>query len=557
MARWSYQSGEKPAIKLINCHGDLAIEGWDELTVEITADSDDEELHEAITQHDENVQIEEFDANLRMQVPRGAWIEVEEQDGTVSIKEVAAVRLATITGDVQLRTITGDVEVEALGGNLLIKQAGHIARRESIAGDARISDTSRLELEEVGGNLQVSNVPIVVIDRIEGDAALSDIGERCQLGSVAGDLALHDTGPVNIRQIRGDLVSKHTRRLEVAEVDGDCTITSEEDATKLGDVHGNLQARIEEGPLQVGQVRGDATIKGAPAGLELGSVRGNLTLQLEPTATNTYRANVAGDAVISFPTASNLTVQAVVKGDILGLGGAHSHRHSGVIHTVLGSGDARLELTVGGNLVVRGAGSVFSSTWGPHVGVFSEEMAQLGKDLAETGREIAASFAGTAGMWAGKRPGHRAEREAERAARQAERKGERAARHARHAAPQLDPEQLERIRRQAREAAEAGMARAQQAVEQALRQAGIAGARAHEEARRAEQGLHESDIQPPPPQDAGLAGPATGQTVRLDQGEGKSTDEERLAILRMLEEGRITPEEAEQLLAALDGTAAQ
>ncbi len=114
----------------------------------------------------------------------------------------------------------------------------------------------------------------------------------------------------------------------------------------------------------------------------------------------------------------------------------------------------------------------------------------------------------------------------------------------------FDAEQIDRLTREAREAAASGIARAQEAVERALvNMASV------------------NRVWPPPPprppeppRAPGVpAREYTGQTVRIERAAPapeRSPEEvtaEKLAILRMVSEGRLGVDEAEVMLRALEG----
>jgi DUF4097 and DUF4098 domain-containing protein YvlB len=374
----------------------------------------------------------------------------------------------------------------------------------------------------------VHNVPTVRLGHISGDLEVRNATEGCQLGHVDGDAALHNTGPVTIGHVAGDLAANRVRELRAGDIAGDCAFNGDEGSITLGTVSGDLAVRLRTGAVQVGVVSGDAAIEGANAGLNLGTVNGDLAVRLEPTAGNAYRANVHGDAAVTLPADSNITLNAVVQGSIVGVGSVRHNQRGGAINVTFGDGSAHLQLTVGGDLALRGPASATSTTWGPDLGTLNEDMAQLGRELGDMGREIAASF--KPGMWAGGR----------------------GRRHGRRAGVGLDPAQKEQIKREVRETVRSSVEQARASVREALRNIAPP----------------PPPLVPPPPSGAPTppqvatedpappSGSMTGATVPLssaDQQVQPDTDAERLGILRMVEEGRITPEEAEELLAALEG----
>jgi hypothetical protein len=135
----------------------------------------------------------------------------------------------------------------------------------------------------------------------------------------------------------------------------------------------------------------------------------------------------------------------------------------------------------------------------------------------------------------------------------------------------FDPERLERIKEQARRAATEGVSEALEAVERAINKLHVPGTPPPPEQASPEQASPE---QAPPesstaataasaataPEDTPTA--ATGPTTRLQQEQPaaqsqatpqqRNVEKEREAILRLVAEGRITPEEGDLLLEALE-----
>ena len=120
----------------------------------------------------------------------------------------------------------------------------------------------------------------------------------------------------------------------------------------------------------------------------------------------------------------------------------------------------------------------------------------------------------------------------------------------------FDAERVERLKQQAREAAKEGLTGALAAIERALAGMGVP----------PEPGAPEPP-RPPTPPDPPQA-PATGQTIRIDTldartggspeveaerqvAEPPNVEQERAAILQMVAEGRISPDEGDMLLDAL------
>jgi hypothetical protein len=304
---------------------------------------------------------------------------------------------------------------------------------------------------------------------------------------------------------------------------------------------------------------------------------------------------VGGDAAISLPGELDLTIRATVGGEV---SGARMTSSGGGVSTIVyGEGTARLDLVVGGDLELHtgDAPRTSSSSWGwDEQGEFQREMQRLGQEMGRLGEELGREFSE---MFGGKAHRH-AERERERAEermrdaaermREAEQRARDAAERHQHRNEagrvhvrindrewRFDAERLERLKQQAREAARAGVSGAIEAVERAL--AGIGAPPPPPGAPNAPRPPGAPNTPPPPgmPNMPPPPPPATGQTIRIDvepsveaaptvqatpsveastAGERvapRDTETERAAILQMVAEGRISPEEGDMLLDAL------
>src|SRR5207247_3223829 len=315
-----------------------------------------------------------------------------------------------------------------------------------------------------------------------------------------------------------------------------------------------------------------------------GSIGGDIELQAAFPAGSHTRLNVGGDASIELPENANLSIRAAVGGEVTGQ--SITFEGGNLVSLVYGDGAADLELSVGGDLELRGAGNPRSSSNSSSWGDFGKEMSELGREMGrlgqELGREIAAAFQ-EAGWSQGSEwsrelkrkmdeQARRAQRHAEESARKAQRQAEEAARRAgEHASRvrvrvndrewRMDPERLERLKEQARKAATEGIVGALEAVEQAIGNLGFP--------KSPKPPVPPTPPSSPPP-------PATGQTLRTDtegvaqkepstqqtaggedvsatSGTEPDLEQEREAILRMIAEGRISPEEGDMLLEGLGG----
>jgi hypothetical protein len=593
---------------IVECTGDLDVQVWDAATIEFETDAP---LGE-VGQEGDTLYIARLNDDARLRLPVHTELHVERVRGDADVTGIRAASFERVSGDLDLREIGGAVQLGHVSGDLHLASAaaltvdgtvnGDVDLRE-IAGDARLAQVDGdLEVvavgalavqRRVGGSVLLHDVPVVKLDRVDGNLEANDVqsltvravvgncelkgvGEAVRYGNIAGNLEVSGEGHATVTggAVAGDLDAADLASVQCGSVGGDAELRSIGGAVAIGSVGGDAELRELHGDLQLGQVGGD---------LELEAL-------FPPESTTSLVAG--GDVRIVLPDTPNLSIRATVRGEISG-DGLVSRGGAGLVTIVFGEGSAQLRLAAGGDLELVGGGSprmssVSSGEWKS----FEREMEHLGEEIGRMGEEIGRSIAAAMGTWGaqqGEDWSKRAERIHERAAekaRWAEERAHRAAERGDHRAadaPQrvrvrindrewvFDRERVERLKNEARRAAREGIAGALQAIERAF--AGM--------------GVPPEPPEPPKPPhpDAPPAPerpyPATGQTVKIElepdmvdatpgprpapqteaPGEAPAgtitpatpteLEEQRAAIVRMVAEGRITPEEGDMLLDAL------
>jgi hypothetical protein len=588
----TFPAGNEPRVIIAQVRGDLHVSVWDQPGIAVDADGRVTELH----QEGDALVIMECKGDLGLRVPAGAEIKVTNLKGDVSIEGVRRVELEDIGGDVELENIGIGVDIEKIGeaialtdlrADVRVTNATSLRARGVIGADASLSYVALVEIETVGADLSLEEVETVVVGNVGGDLNVEDIADALSCGNIGGDCKVggSTTCEIAIGNVGGDMDAGSAASVHLGSIGGDCELADVQGIVEVGNVGGDAGFKGAGGNLQVGSVGGDGELTGLKGAIEVGSIGGDLELQaLFPAGSHT-RLNVGGDASVELPINPNLSIRAAVGGEVTGQSVAFGGGN--LISLVYGDGSADLELSVGGDLELRGAGNPRSSSTSSSWGDFGSEMAELGREMGRLGqelsREIAAAFQGAGwsqgSEWAKElnrkmdEQARRAQRHAEESARRAQRHTEESARRAEQHASRmrvrvndrewrLDPERLERLKEQARKAATEGIAGALEAVEQALSNLSVP--------------KPPKPPVPPTPPSRPAPPPAPGQTLRTDMegaaqsesqpqqttsSEGVSAtggtepdlEQEREAILRMIAEGRISPEEGDMLLEGLNG----
>lgn len=450
--------------------------------------------------------------------------------------------------------VAPEMQLVLHGTGSSVEIQGHDEPAIELSGDTEIEPYVRIENDRVTLVGYPQDLRIVLPRR--ASVELHGVGGDVQVRSV-GTVEADTLARLVAHGVGGDVHAVQVAELELAAVGGDVKIEGHSRLVKVGHVGGNLD--LERAThAQIGTIGGNAELDAIDRLSGLGHVGGNLDLTWNGNAEGDLRGVVGGNARIKVTGTSNLTLTVMVGGNIEGHGEGYDFSgQAGRHQLVFGTGQSQWRLTVGGNLQVEGGSNVkysgardWGNMHGPWEG-FGEDMRGFGRDLEELGRTLARDLSGL---------GREIAREVRIAGREAMRNthGE----WSRGRGPKVrvrvndrdfnfDPEQIDRIKREARAAAASGIAKAQEAVEQALRQW--------------QQGP-QAPRSPQPPRPPQPPRGYTGQTVRIDRETNdvaasaqpaqaqppRDLDAERLAILRMVHEGRLAPDEAEMLLRGLE-----
>lgn len=144
-------------------------------------------------------------------------------------------------------------------------------------------------LEEIKGGLRLTShgdaivsVPRltdITLEHVGGDASLSGLAGAVKVGEIAGSLSLVDlAGATEVQAVRGDLAARSlTGPLTIGDVHGDASVRGA-DALTFTTIHGDFSARQVDGAVNVAQVMGDASLRTVQGDLTLQRVHGDCSL---------------------------------------------------------------------------------------------------------------------------------------------------------------------------------------------------------------------------------------------------------------------------------------
>ena len=338
-----------------------------------------------------------------------------------------------------------------------------------------------------------------------GDASLQAFSGPVTLGPVAGDLTVKDLGPVTLGTVSGDASLRNVGALNAGTISGDFSLRGGKGVCAVDAIGGDASIRDMDGMVAIENVGSDLYVRNVHSAVDV-KAGGDVALYLEPLPGQTYDIT-AGDNLIL-----RLSPETDVKLHLTG--GSPDSIHVDFPGVILPEDCAGCEVVIG-----------------KQAGDMAKMLLTAGNDLLVTSQ--ADSWESAADFGVGMRDGSE------------------------WTFPPFElPEDFsERINRRV----QAAMERAQSHLEAANRHAETAG---HRASIKIEAAMHRAEAKARAAEVRSRRGQANlhigrwnldGTPPTPSQASAPVSDEERLTILTMLQEKKISVEEAEKLLAALEG----
>jgi hypothetical protein len=312
-----------------------------------------------------------------------------------------------------------------------------------------------------------------------------------------------------VGQVRGDvhLVDIASGRLD--QVRGSVNARSVAEALELGDVSGDIDVRSIQGPLKIKSGHGSLHAHDLQGGLEATSIHSDLSLSGVPSPGRIYRANAEGAIRVRFP--AEISARFDLRSDSLVTAQLPALEKQEPTHVVgqAGAGQASVILHSQSDLWVQ-----------------MQDQTDDGHDAWQTMDSISARIEAEIAQHLDRMSVDAAtQREIDHTLRRAEQELAQAQRHL-----DLETERARERALRAQEKAARAAKRAQERIARKSRSWGVA-----------------IDAE------SGLFGPPRPRRHHRRPHPAGASAEEQLAILKMLQEGKISVQEAEELLQALEG----
>ncbi len=356
-----------------------------------------------------------------------------------------------------------------------------------------VPDNSPLDIHHVAGDLLLKKISgDASIGEVSGDAVFSGIG-LAKIQVVHGDVSAKKiSGPFSLDTVHGDMLIRHAQDVKVGAVHGDCSVRYAAGDIQLGEIMGDVSLRAVDGDVSVGNGRRDANVRQIGGQASLGDLQGDIRIH-GPLGEGQHNFNAGGDIILRWPEERPLNLTAAAAKITNRLQWDEVTEADGALTGQIGDGKTQVSLTAQGRVSLKSA-QLIDEKWEPFPG---EEFGfDFAFDMEGLGERIMAQV------------------------------NDHVARITADIDTRFGPEFTAKFAQQAERAA----AKAEKAAERALR-------RAEHEMRRWERRQHHPPRRPsapsPPPKP-------------------KTSKEEHLKILNMVEKGIISPDEANTLWQAME-----
>ena len=389
----------------------------------------------------------------------------------------------------------GDYQFEKSEGGLLFQATDDLI--------LHVPEGTSLKIGTVAGDLVIKTINgNLSVEETKGDAVLSNIGSA-KIKRVYSDLVANNlSGSLSVEKVFGDVQIRNVEgQISFDQVSGDISAHYVNGSLYISHVEGDINLRTINGDFELKEGRRDVNLRNLGGICSLEKVHGDIRL-LGGLVSGTHHFNAEGDIVVRWPTRAPIELVATsseIKNrlplkDIKQLDDQLTGR--------LGQGETIVSFTAGGRILLKES-EIINKKWGTGSGEAWDM--DFWSDLANIGERVSAEV----------------NNQMERMSNYLE--------------TRLGPEFAQNISEKVSKQADKAARQAEMAARKAQKYA-------ERESARAERNYRSSTV-----------GKTRPNSPKSDTTSSKASSEEQLKILKMVEKGTISPEEANILLEALGG----
>lgn len=202
----------------------------------------------------------------------------------------------------------------------------------------------------------------VSLVEVSGDVVISNVA-GAKIGRVGGDLVARNvSGSLSVEGVSGDIVARNIDGdLSLADIAGDGVFQHISGSVSLVDVRGDINVRSVNGDLEVGAGGRDVNLQNLAGRCMVNKVAGDIRLK-GGLGPYEHALTAAGDIVLIWPLEAPLLIEAEASTIANRLPLLDVAENDGTLSGRLGDGKTRLVVKAGGTVVLKEA-SMVSKRW--------------------------------------------------------------------------------------------------------------------------------------------------------------------------------------------------
>jgi hypothetical protein len=177
-----------------------------------------------------------------------------------------------------------------------------------------------------------------IVKAVSEDASIKGIKGNLEISSTGGDLILNDVGSVKIGSVGGDLIANR--------VQGDLRVENTGGDGIVDDI---------KGQISIQNLGGDVHLEKISGGIEI-NAGGDARLSFHPVPWQAYRINAGGDISATIPDDSSvdLSIKSGAEDITIKIGDLHIKLEENHLDQQIGEGGPAVMLTAGGDVYLTG-----------------------------------------------------------------------------------------------------------------------------------------------------------------------------------------------------------
>jgi hypothetical protein len=222
--------------------------------------------------------------------------------------------------------------------------------------DLDLQGWDRLEVQVLSGashGLTVSHEEDLVRIHSSDDLDLRvPGGAQITIERVSGDANLRDiSGPLQIQRVGGDLSLKNVDAVEIMSVGGDCTAAATSGMLSVQRIGGDFSGADLLGPVKLEGVGGDAAFQAGGGDLQVRS-GGDISASVLGAAGQNVRLDAGGDVALSVPDQAGIALDLHSRGRDIAIhyNGESQNIEKRQYQATFGDGSAHISIDAGGDI---------------------------------------------------------------------------------------------------------------------------------------------------------------------------------------------------------------